>query len=149
MKELSLLLFLLSIFIQAQDKIEDINIISGKWKLNESNFNLYEEWEKTNDSTYMGLSYTLDKDEKNISESLFILKLNNHIVYIAQPGNNSPSLFTLISSEDNKFIFENKEHDFPQRITYHFITDSTLTASIEGDVNGTLKRKEFSFRKTD
>jgi hypothetical protein len=149
MKELSLLLFLLSIFIQAQDKVEDINIISGKWKLKESNFTLYEDWEKTNDSTYIGLSYTLDKEEKNISERLYILKLNNHIVYIAQPGNNNPTLFTLISSEDNKFIFENKEHDFPQRITYHFTTDSTLTASIEGDVNGTLKRKEFSFRKTD
>src|SRR3970040_763746 len=134
MKELSLLLFLLSIFIQAQDKVEDINIISGKWKLKESNFTLYEDWEKTDESTTIGLIITLDKQEENISERLYILKLNNHIVYIAQPGNNNPTLFTLISSEDNKFIFENKEHDFPQRITYHFTTDSTLTATIEGDV---------------
>jgi hypothetical protein len=55
----------------------------------------------------------------------------------------------LINSEENKFIFENKEHDFPQRIIYHFTSEKILNASIEGEAGGTLKRKEFLFNKSD
>lgn len=149
MKILIILLFLFSIHTEAQSKIEDLNRISGKWKLEGSNFILYEEWQKVSDTAYIGISYFVKDGEKNISEKLYLLKLENHIVYIAQPGNSNPTLFTLISSEDNKFVFENNEHDFPQRIIYHFISGNSLNASIEGEVNGTLKKRKFSFRKTD
>ena len=142
-------MFFIPFYVLPQNSIEDFNILKGKWKLDNDKFVLIEEWEKINDTTFTGLSYTLNGDKKNISEKLYLLKLNHHIVYIAQPGNNSPTLFTLVSSDSSRFVFENKEHDFPQKIIYHFITDSILNASIEGDESGATKRKEFNFNKLE
>ncbi len=144
-----LLLLLFSFSIYSQNKINDISIIMGKWKLENDNFNLYEVWHKSNDSIFTGISYTVEDGKKNISERLYLLKLNKNIVYIAQPGNDIPTLFTLVDCDENKFVFENKEHDFPQRIIYHFISDSNLRASIEGEVKGTTKTREFNFKKAD
>jgi hypothetical protein len=42
------------------------------------------------------------------------------------------------SVKEIKFIFENKEHDFPQKIIYHFVSESKLNASIEGEEMGKL-----------
>ncbi|MGB5287747.1 MAG: DUF6265 family protein, partial [Ignavibacteriaceae bacterium] len=65
--------------------------------------------------------------------------------YIAVTFNENITLFALIEHSPKKIIFENKEHDFPQRISYEFHKGGKLTAAIEGNVNGGLKRKEFSF----
>ncbi len=130
----------------AQSQLDELNIFLGKWELVDNNFVLFEEWTKVNETTFEGLSYSAENEEKIISEKLHILKLDNHIVYIAQPGNNLPTLFNLIYSENNKFIFENKEHDFPQRVIYHFTSDNTLNAYTEGEENGKMKRNKFSFK---
>jgi len=95
MNRLILLLFLFSLLISARNKIEDLSILAGKWKLESNNFTLIEEWGKINDTTFIGISYTVENDKKSISEKLHLLKLNNDIVYIAQPGNNLPTLFTI------------------------------------------------------
>jgi len=147
MNKLIFLLLLFSFSISAQNKIEDLNILAGKWKLENNNFTLIEEWKIINDTTLAGISYIVENGENNISEKLHILKLYNHTVYVAQPGNDLPTLFTLIYSENNKFVFENNEHDFPQRVIYHFTSDTTLNASIEGEENGEMKKKEISFKR--
>jgi hypothetical protein len=147
MKTLLLVILLFSFSVCAQNKIESFDILTGKWKLESSNFTLIEEWEKINDTVFAGISHIEENGEKNISEKLHILKLYDHIVYIAQPGNNLPTLFTLISSEGNKFVFENNEHDFPQRVVYHFISNDRLNAFIEGEEEGKMKREEFSFKR--
>jgi hypothetical protein len=145
MKKIYFLIFAISFFMSAQNRIDDLNVLQGKWKLENGNANYYEEWEKINDTTFSGISYEFKDDRKYTLEKLTILKLNNHIVYIAQPGNNNPTLFTLTSSENKKFIFENEEHDFPQRVIYHFSSENQLNASIEGIVNENLERKDFIF----
>jgi hypothetical protein len=68
-------------------------------------------------------------------------------VYIAQPEKSLPTLFTLVSAGNNRFIFENKEHDFPQKIIYHFASSNLLNASIEGEIKGKMNKKEFRFNK--
>jgi len=149
MKKIFLLIPLFSIVISAKDSVKGLNIFTGKWKCEKINYTLFEEWIKISDTTFSGESYTLKSGEKNISEKLILLKLNDYYAYIAQPGNNHPTLFTLTDFKKKKFVFENNEHDFPQKITYNFTSDSTLVASIEGIVEGTVKRKEFHFIKVD
>jgi hypothetical protein len=147
LKFLYLLFILISSFALAQ--IDELSIIEGRWKFESDNFTIFEEWTKKSDTAIEGLSYSIENGEKNISERLYILKLFDHIVYIAQPGENNPTLFTLVSLKDNKFIFENKKHDFPQRIIYHFTSNNELNASIEGEINGEIETKDFSFIKDD
>jgi hypothetical protein len=46
------------------------------------------------------------------------------IFYIAQPQGNPPTEFRLTESLGNRVVFENKAHDFPQRIVYWTIPAS-------------------------
>lgn len=145
MNKIILTIFMLSFSSFAQNRMDAFGFLEGKWKLDNDKFTLIEEWTIKSDTVFQGVSYIVNEGEIEIAERLHLMKLNDHIVYIAQPGRNLPTLFTLISGENNRFIFENKEHDFPQRIIYHLVPDNILNATIEGDVNGELKKKEFNF----
>ncbi len=149
MKLFIIALILSSLQVFAQYKLEEIKIIEGKWKLDADNIILFEEWKEVNETTFEGLSYTIENGEKKILERLHILKLYDYIVYVAQPGGNKPTLFTLISDENNNFIFENKEHDFPQRVIYHFTSKNILNARIEGEINGEIITEEYSFIRSE
>ena len=64
------------------------------------------------------------------------LKISNGIITytstVANQNNQQPVTFTLVKTENGKYIFENKAHDFPQQISYHLIDNNTLNASISG-----------------
>ncbi len=54
------------------------------------------------------------------------------LVYLASPGGRAPATpFDLVELGDRRAVFENLEHDFPNRIIYSVVGD-TLRARIEG-----------------
>ena len=122
-----------------------IMLFPGLWKMEIENAEIYEEWQLVNKNELIGTSYSLENGIKIINENLWIKKFADQWAYIAKPSNQNITLFALIEQSPKKLLFENEEHDFPQRIIYEFHKDGKLTAAIEGNVNGGLKRKEFSF----
>lgn len=144
MKTYLIILISFSINLFAQD--ETIHkLFPGKWKMEIENAEVYEEWEMLSETELVGKSYNIKNEVQIISENLYFKKFADQWTYVAVPEGQSIALFALIEYSPKKFVFENKEHDFPQRIIYEFHKDGKLTAAIEGDVNGELKRKEFSF----
>jgi hypothetical protein len=134
--------------IYAQDD-SIIMLFPGLWKMEIENAEIYEEWQLVNKNELIGTSYSLENGIKIINENLWIKKFMDKWAYIAVTANEDITLFPLVEHSPKKLIFENKEHDFPQRIIYEFHKDGKLTAAIEGNVNGGLKRKEFSFILVD
>ena len=134
--------------IYAQDD-SIIMLFPGLWKMEIENAEIYEEWQLVNKNELIGTSYSLENGIKIINENLWIKKFMDKWAYIAVTANEDITLFALVEHSPKKLIFENKEHDFPQRIIYEFHKDGKLTAAIEGNVNGGLKRKEFSFILVD
>ena len=126
-----------------------IMLFPGLWKMEIENAEIYEEWQLVNKNELIGTSYSLENGIKIINENLWIKKFMDKWAYIAVTANEDITLFPLVEHSPKKLIFENKEHDFPQRIIYEFHKDGKLTAAIEGNVNGGLKRKEFSFILVD
>ncbi len=68
-------------------------------------------------------------------------------VVTVNQNDEKPVTFKMISSEKGLVTFENKEHDFPQRITYSNPAKDSLHAWIEGTVNGEPKKIDFHFSK--
>ena len=134
--------------IYAQDD-SIIMLFPGLWKMEIENAEIYEEWQLVNKNELIGTSYSLENGIKIINENLWIKKFMDKWAYIAVTANEEITLFPLVEHSPKKLIFENKEHDFPQRIIYEFHKDGKLTAALEGNVNGGLKRKEFSFILVD
>lgn len=146
--KLIILFVIASQFVLPQDDSIQ-KLFPGKWKMEVENTLVYEEWTVINDSELMAKSFTIENADTSISETIHLKKFSDNWAYVAIPINQSITLFSLTDFTNKKFIFENKEHDFPQRISYEFHKDGKMTASIEGDVNGEFVRKEFSYRITE
>jgi hypothetical protein len=149
------LLVLITISIFAQDD-SIIKLFPGKWKMTVEEADIdfgksdiFEEWETVDENELVGTSYNinLSTDEKYISEILFLKKFGDQWAYVAAPVKQTITLFALDEYSENKFIFENKEHDFPQKIIYDFKNEDELIATLEGIVNGKLERVEFVFTR--
>lgn len=110
------------------------------------NVEVYEEWHLINENELIGTNYSLENGIKIINENLWIKKFADQWAYIAMPSNQNITLYALIEHSPKKLIFENKEHDFPQRISYEFHKGGKMTAVVEGNVGGGIKRKEISFK---
>jgi len=98
-----------------------------------------------------GESYVATKKtgEKVLTESLLLVEMGPDVYYIPRPmGNPFPVAFRLVKSDDGKAVFENRQHDFPQRITYVRNADGSLTATIEGPgPDGDPRAIDFNFQR--
>ena len=82
--------------------------------------------------------------DKLTFEFLRITDLPDGMVYYASPIGGKPVEFKFKEAGDKRVVFENKEHDFPQRIIYWREGDN-LAARVEGDVQGRLRSQEWHF----
>jgi hypothetical protein len=142
--KLIFLIFLITQFTLAQDDYI-LKLFPGKWQMETDGAEIFEEWIVSGETELTGKSFSIDDGNEYISEILYLKKFGEQWAYVAVPEGQSITLFALVEYTPKKFIFENKEHDFPQRIIYEFHKDGKLTAAIEGNVNGEMKRREFSF----
>ena len=143
-KQILFFILLPVLFIYTQEQ-EIKKLFPGKWKLNVNNSEVYEEWIMESETELTGKSYSINNGVQDIGEVLFLKKFAEIWAYVAIPEGQNITLFKLIKYSSNKFVFENEEHDFPQRIIYEFSDDDKLSVAIEGIVNGKMKRKEFNY----
>jgi hypothetical protein len=67
--------------------------------------------------------------------------------YTASLSGQAPVPFVLLpGGKDGEAVFENKDHDFPQRILYRRCGEA-LCARIEGLVRGKLEAEEWRYRR--
>lgn len=119
--------------------------LTGYWTSTQDGTAIEELW--TNGSGYMMLGVHRDvyANGRSAFEYLRIMRTREGIVYVASPGGQPGTTFTMTENNDQKVVFENLEHDFPQRIIYSRSED-TLTARIE-DESGE-KSMEWVWTKT-
>lgn len=131
----------------SQNKTENIfSWIEGNWKLNSTSELSFENWTIVNDSTLSGKSILISEND-TVAEILRIERIGKNWVYIATVNQSKPVLFSLIENANNVYEFENKEHDFPQKIVYKLIQDDLLLVWIEGFFNQKFNKIEFEFSK--
>lgn len=143
-KRVLLFWIVIPVFIFGQDN--DFSWLAGKWKMQNTQAEIYEEWKKDN-IQMVGESYMLKAGQKKVTENLFLQNFAGQWAYIALPKGQSITLFALHPPENNTFIFENKEHDFPQRIIYKYDGKKTIDVTIDGQKNGQTKSMSFTFVK--
>ena len=57
--------------------------------------------------------------------------------------------FTMTIVTNREVIFENPDHDFPQRIIYRLVSDEELLGRIEGTIDGVERAADFPMKKVD
>jgi hypothetical protein len=142
---LTILLFLTAAAAQTQD-LNQLAWISGTWVGTEGRVEMEEHWTRPKGNSMLGLHRDVTADRTVSFEFLRIEKTADGIVYIAQPQGRPPTSFRMIEGSGTRVVFENKAHDFPQRIIY-WIESDTLHAQVEGEQNGRQQTMEWAWKR--
>jgi hypothetical protein len=121
--------------------INELGWLAGCWELKggPANTVVSEQWMKPRGNSMIGSGRTVKNGKTTEFEFFRIVQTGDGLSYIARPSdNNAETSFELVKWGNGEFIFENKEHDFPQRIIYRQEKDLSLFARIEGNNNGKL-----------
>lgn len=121
--------------------------LPGKWQL--ENSTTIEKWEKDGE-LYKATVYKPLGKESMVSERIRLIKREGEIFFEATVrGQNKEKAvpFKLIESGKEKVVFENKSHDFPQKITYQFTSEDRMVATIEGRLNGKPEKHHFNYSR--
>ncbi len=142
-------IFLLSACSNTEEtEVNSLKWMLGKWQSSTEEGILYEEWEKVNDSTYSGHAYAITPEgDTTFSETAEITKINGAITYSVTVNEESTTDFALVDNQDIA-VFENVDHDFPQRIIYQKLAKDSLFARIEGTVDGEDQFEEYRYVKS-
>lgn len=135
--------------IDNQKSFKKLYALEGLWRMNGKRGPVFEEWKKFNKNELQGRSYFLKAGDTIINERVTLSKTKAGIFYtpvVEDQNNKQPIAFKMTKAENNAFVFENPEHDFPKRIVYKLITSDSLHAFIDdGTENG--KRQNFYFKR--
>ena len=121
-----------------QITIDKLSWLSGCWEINEMAKGrlVTEQWMKPAGKTMLGMARTVKNGVTSGYEFIRIVEHEKGIYYVAKPSQNaSETHFKLITFGKYEAVFENQEHDFPQRISYRREGDK-LKAAIEGTSGG-------------
>ena len=129
-KNIWIILLLIPVFNYAQTV--DFNWLPGKWQVESAKGTMFEEWQMDG-QRLKGEGYTVKDGQKKLNETLFLENFDGQWAYIALPKGQIITLFRLIQADNNSYIFENKEHDFPQLIYYNFDGQKTIHVTVEGN----------------
>lgn len=114
---------------------ENFDWLLGSWKRNneEEGKETFEIWEKYNSSEYSGIGFTMLNGDKIKQEIMRLKKLNTAWVLEVQPQDEpAPITFKMTNFNEQEFICENKELDFPKLIKYWKNGDK-INALVSGD----------------
>lgn len=126
--------------------VNDLNWLSGSWKLEANGKIVEEHWTTPAGGAMLGVSRTIKNGKMVEFEFLRIEQREDSMVYIAQPQGRPPTEFRLDSATATEVVFANPQHDFPQKIRYRRNPDGSLTARIE-DVSG-KKGMDFNYARS-
>lgn len=130
--------------------LSPIDWLLGTWENAEDSMLFQEKWSINSANNFKGDGLLIVGQDTSFHENLSIIHLNGQTLYITQFSGQPAVMFNLLSSEGNYIIFENKEHIYPNKISYNLINDSTMIAGLEGkDEFGEFVKREFTYYRAD
>lgn len=136
-----------------ENRLDQLSWMLGKWQMQTPEGVITEEWSRPSDTQWQGISYMISAaGDTPFRENIRLNYSGDTLYYLPAVTNQNEGKeisFAEKSFSDSLIVFENLNHDFPQRIIYKRISDTSIMAAIEGTRNGKNQREEFSYVKTD
>ena len=150
---LAFIFFGQSSYAQINDCLKKFSWLSGTWKMEDKESVLVEEWTAGGSGSIKCRSYEVKGNDTTLIERATISCIAGKQVFTYYPVINSPGenimpvTFALISEDNNTFVFENPEHDFPQRVVYQNVNADECHAWIEGKDKGKENKIDFFYKR--
>ena len=127
--------------------IDQVAWLAGCWERSSGNRTVEEQWMRPRGGTMMGMGRTVRGDSTVEWEHLRIAPDGDTLVYHAIPSGQQPSAFRAISVSADAVTFEDKAHDFPQRVIYRRAGSDSLHARVEGIMRGQQRGIDFRYQR--
>lgn len=129
-------------------RLDDLAWMAGTWRGSADDVSMEEFWTGPLGGIMLGLHRDVYPDRSAFFEYLRIEQRDPGVVYVASPRGRDATEFVLVSAGPTEVVFENPEHDFPQRIIYR--REGTLMVSrIEGVLSGEATFRQWEWRLDD
>ena len=131
-----------------QVEIQRVAWLQGCWESLVGTRSIEEHWMAPRGRSMIGMGRTAQGDRLVDFELVVLREEGNRLAYDARPSGQAPTVFLSTTVSDSTVVFENPEHDFPQRVGYQRETSDALLAWIEGTEGGKTRRIDFRYRRT-
>ena len=122
--------------------LNDMAWLAEAWTGMRRTSSIEERWSPPKGGAMLGVSRTVRGEKMVGFEYLRIVERDDGLVYGAQPGGSPPTEFVLSELKNQRAVFVNPRHDYPQRIVYELSKEGVLKASI-GFAIGRLQSFEY------
>jgi len=131
----------------AMFKLEQLAFMSGSWRSPDGSNE--EHWMMPAGDKMIGMARLIAGDRTFFEYLRIEASPDGSIAYVAMPQGGKPTPFGLVSLENNRAVFENPAHDYPQRIIYSLGDDGNMTARIEGKQGGQDKYTDYPMIRSE
>jgi len=134
-----------------KEKIKAANWLLGNWENKSADGVLSEIWTKTNDSTFQGQSYFIKEKDTIHFETIVLQQTGENLTYSANvkgQNENKPVSFSFTETNENQIVFENKKHDYPQKISYQKAPNNNIVATVSGVIEGKPSTEKYTLSKS-
>lgn len=129
-------------------KVGDFAFAAGCWQAVSGDTTMEEQWSRPAGGVMLGTARVLSGGKTVFTEFVEVREKPEGLVMTVALGIGKPSTsFTRIDSSKDEVVFENKGHDFPQRVRYRNEGKDALHARVEGTQKGQAKSEDFPYRR--
>jgi hypothetical protein len=121
--------------------------LQGCWESVDGPRVVEEQWSAPRGTNMLGMGRTLAGDRLVEYELIVLREEGAQLAYEAHPSGQPAAVFMSQTIGEARVVFENLQHDFPQRVGYERATADDLLAWIEGMRNGQSRRIEFRYHR--
>ena len=144
---MNLSILLLVAALAPSSSVQDLAWMSGCWASVAGEPGSGEMWTAPAGGTLLGVSRTVKGGRTVAHEFMQIRETGpGQIAFIALPSGQKEASFPLVRLSGQEVVFENPQHDFPQRVIYRREGD-LLTGRIEGREGGETKAFDFPMKR--
>lgn len=127
--------------------VERLSWMSGTWiEERQGGAVVQETWLRPMGGVMAGVSQTTRPGRKPFVEHIRISAEPEGVTFTAVVPGQPPTPFVMLPGSEGEAVFENKAHDFPQRVFYRRCGED-LCAGIEGVQDGKPRREDWRYRR--
>lgn len=134
---------------QGTDPLAAAAWLAGCWAAEGKEAGSGEHWMPPAGGTMLGVGRTV-KNGKTVDFEFMQLRstAEGKLNFVALPSGQRETTFVLVPNTPEALVFENLQHDFPQRVIYRWVSSERLVARIEGMHSGVLRGIDFPMKRT-
>ena len=132
---------------QGAQRISSVTWLTGCLELRRGNRVIEEQRMAERAGTMVGMGRSIGARGMDDYELTVIQQDSSRLLYVAHPRRQPTATFVARVATPDSVVFENPQHDFPQRVGYRRIGRDSVLAWIEGTQMGKAQRFEFPYRR--